>query len=108
MKIQKMYEPDDKLINIIGDNYNILQALGCFGIMEYERIMPGGKGINVSYVLNILKQDNLALGFVGGLTGAEIERLMDKDGIRHDFVHLKHGNSRIDVQMLDEIGRAHV
>ena len=32
MKIQKMYEPDDKLINIIGDNYNILQALGCFGI----------------------------------------------------------------------------
>lgn len=69
----------------------------------YERIMPGGKGINVSYVLNILKQDNLALGFVGGFTGAEIERLMDKDGIRHDFVHLKHGNSRIDVQMLDGI-----
>ena len=32
MKIQKMYEPDDKLINIIGDNYNILQDLGCFGI----------------------------------------------------------------------------
>ena len=28
---------------------------------------------------------------------------MDKDGIRHDFVHLKHGNSRIDVQMLDGI-----
>ena len=69
----------------------------------YERITPGGKGINVSYVLNILKQDNLALGFVGGFTGAEIERLMDKDGIRHDFVHLKHGNSRIDVQMLDGI-----
>ncbi len=32
MKNQKMYEPDDKLISIIGDNYNILQALGCFGI----------------------------------------------------------------------------
>lgn len=69
----------------------------------YERITPGGKGINVSYVLNILKEDNLALGFVGGFTGAEIERLMEKDGIQHNFVHLKHGNSRIDVQMLDGI-----
>lgn len=69
----------------------------------YERIMPGGKGINVSYVLNILKQDNLALGFVGGFTGAEIQRLMDKDGIRHNFVQLQNGSSRIDVQMVDGI-----
>lgn len=70
---------------------------------RYERIVPGGKGINVSYVLHILKQDNLALGLVGGFTGAEIERLMDKDGIRHDFVHLQRGSSRIDVQMVDSI-----
>ena len=27
-----MYEADDKLINIIRDNYNILQSLGAFGI----------------------------------------------------------------------------
>ena len=32
MKNQKMYEPDDKLISIIRDNYNILQGLGSFGI----------------------------------------------------------------------------
>ncbi len=32
MKNQKMYEPDDKLINIIRDNYNVLQSLGSFGI----------------------------------------------------------------------------
>ncbi len=32
MKNQKAYEPDDKMINIIQDNYNILQSLGCFGI----------------------------------------------------------------------------
>lgn len=70
---------------------------------KYERIVPGGKGINVSYVLNVLKEDNLALGLVGGFTGAEIERLMDKDGIQHNFVHLKHGSSRIDVQMVDGI-----
>lgn len=68
---------------------------------KYERIVPGGKGINVSYVLNILKQDNLALGLVGGFTGAEIERLMDKDGVRHEFVYLNKGSSRIDVKMVD-------
>ena len=27
-----MYEPDDKLISIIRDNYNTLQSLGSFGI----------------------------------------------------------------------------
>ena len=70
---------------------------------KYERIVPGGKGINVSYVLNILDEKNLALGLVGGFTGAEIERLMTKDGIQHDFVHLPRGNSRIDVQMVDGI-----
>lgn len=32
MKNQKMYEPTDKLISIIADNYNILQSLGSFGI----------------------------------------------------------------------------
>jgi len=32
MKNQKMYEPDDKMISLIRDNYNLLQALGCFGI----------------------------------------------------------------------------
>ncbi len=76
---------------------------GCVNRAGYERIVPGGKGINVSYVLNILKQENLALGLVGGFTGAEIERLMAKDNIRHDFVHIQSGNSRIDVQMVDAI-----
>ena len=32
MKNMKMYEPDDKLINIISDNYAVLQSLGAFGI----------------------------------------------------------------------------
>lgn len=32
MKSQKMYEPDDMMIDMIRDNYNILQSLGCFGI----------------------------------------------------------------------------
>ena len=32
MKDQKVYEPTDKLINVISDNYSVLQSLGAFGI----------------------------------------------------------------------------
>lgn len=32
MKNQKMYEADDKMINLIKDNYDLLQSLGSFGI----------------------------------------------------------------------------
>ena len=32
MKEQKIYEAEDKMISLIGDNYNLLQALGSFGI----------------------------------------------------------------------------
>ena len=32
MKNQKMYEADDKMISLIRDNYDLLQALGSFGI----------------------------------------------------------------------------
>ncbi len=71
---------------------------------KYDRITPGGKGINVSYVLNILKEENLALGFVSGFTGDEICRLMDCDGIKNDFIKLNSKRcSRIDVQMLHGI-----
>lgn len=32
MRNQKIYEADDKMITLIGDNYNLLQSLGSFGI----------------------------------------------------------------------------
>ena len=67
---------------------------------KFDRIIPGGKGINVSYVLNILHEKNLALGFVAGFTGDEIRRIMDRDGVNNNFVELKSGYSRIDVQMI--------
>ena len=67
---------------------------------KFDRIIPGGKGINVSYALNILHEKNLALGFVAGFTGDEIRRIMDRDGVNNNFVELKSGYSRIDVQMI--------
>ena len=41
-------------------------------------LTPGGKGINVSRILNELKADNTALGFVAGGNGALLEGALQK------------------------------
>ena len=64
-----------------------------------EEVYPGGKGINVSIVLNTLGIPNKALGFVSGFTGKEIENIMLQLGIHTDFITLDHGISRINVKL---------
>lgn len=64
-----------------------------------EQILPGGKGINVSIVLNNLGIENTALGFVAGFTGREIEDRVRECGCIADFVHLSDGISRINVKL---------
>lgn len=78
-----------------------LEALvtGSVNRTESEQIFFGGKGINVSYVLNMLGVDNIAMGFVAGFTGKAIEEGITKDGIHCDFVHVEDGFSRINVKV---------
>ena len=64
-----------------------------------ELILSGGKGINVSTVLNHLGVENTALGFVAGFTGNEIENGFQKSGGKCDFIHLEKGLSRINVKI---------
>lgn len=64
-----------------------------------EEIYFGGKGINVSIVLNELGIKSKALGFVAGFTGEAIEKGVESKGIETDFVHLKDGFSRINVKI---------
>ena len=66
-----------------------------------EYISFGGKGINVTSVLNELGVDSICLGFTAGFTGTELERLLKNEGIKTDFVHLETGNTRINVKIKD-------
>ena len=66
--------------------------------VNYEQILAGGKGINVSIVLGNLGHDSTALGFVAGFTGDEIKRQLDGFGVTTDFVQLDKGFSRINVK----------
>lgn len=67
-----------------------------------ERILPGGKGINVSQVLTNLGVENIALGFVAGFTGAQLEHLLNEKGIRQEFIQLENGMTRINVKLRSE------
>lgn len=64
-----------------------------------EHIMFGGKGINVSVVLNTLGINSVALGFVAGFTGVAIEQGIAEKGIKADFIKVEKGNSRINVKI---------
>ena len=64
-----------------------------------EKILPGGKGINVSIVLNNLGVENTAMGFTAGFTGNIIEKMLLEQGVKCDFTALTEGNSRINVKI---------
>ncbi len=64
-----------------------------------EQIFPGGKGINVSIVLQNLGLSSTALGFVCGFTGTEIKKRLEDMQISTDFVEVKNGSSRINVKL---------
>ena len=64
-----------------------------------EEIYFGGKGINVSLVLNELGIETKALGFVAGFTGEAIEGYLADADVETDFVHLESGFSRINVKI---------
>ena len=70
---------------------------------KYERIFAGGKGINVSLVLDNLGHKSTALGFKAGFTGEEIERKLLERGISSRFIEVKEGHSRINVKMRSKI-----
>lgn len=76
-------------------------TLGETNRTKEESIHPGGKGINVSIVLNRLGVDSRALGFIGGFTGAAIEDMLENTGIATDFIHCE-GNTRINIKLKEQ------
>lgn len=62
-------------------------------------LVAGGKGINVSYMLQNLNIETKAMGFVAGFTGREILRQLEKRGLSGEFIMLKEGESRINIKL---------
>ncbi len=66
---------------------------------ESEEVYYGGKGINVSIVLNNLGIKSRALGFIAGTIGEALTKGLTQDGIDIDFIKLASGNTRINVKI---------
>lgn len=73
--------------------------LGATNRVNYEQVLGGGKGINVSIVLKNLGINNTALGFMSGFTGQEILRQLHSFGCQSDFIELPDSFSRINVKI---------
>src|SRR5699024_7722371 len=71
---------------------------GATNYAQGEYMLPGGKGINVSRVLNRLDVPNQAIGFIGGHTGKFIEEWLDKEGADYHFIPVE-GQTRINVKL---------
>lgn len=86
----------DYLVNV--DRF----TLGAVNRTVQEHIFYGGKGINVSAVLANLGYESVALGFVAGFTGEEMERGVKTLGFGSDFIHVVKGMTRINVKLKAE------
>lgn len=64
-----------------------------------EKILPGGKGLNVSIVLKNLEYNSTALGFIAGFTGEELKKQLEDYKINTDFIKVKKGITRINVKI---------
>lgn len=73
--------------------------LGTINRTNYEQLLPGGKGINVSIVLGNLGHPSRALGFSAGVTGVALEKLLADAGVDADLVHVKAGFTRINAKV---------
>lgn len=73
--------------------------LGIINRTNYEQLLPGGKGINVSIVLGNLGHPSRALGFSAGVTGVALEKLLADAGVDADLVHVKEGFTRINAKV---------
>lgn len=67
----------------------------------WDQCQFGGKGINVSMILQALGCETTALGFVAGFTGEALEQNLQAQGLHTQFVHLSRGLTRINVKVKD-------
>ena len=74
-------------------------VMGATNRSRQEEYYFGGKGINVSVMLQHLGMPSVALGFVAGFTGEALEKGLHDQNIATDFVHLGTGITRINVKI---------
>ncbi len=68
-----------------------------------EEIRPGGKGVNISIMLERLGHKSIAMGIAAGFTGEEFVRLLSGMVSNVDFIMTEGGNTRINVKFQTDV-----
>lgn len=66
-----------------------------------EERYAGGKGIDASRVIKVLEGESVALGFVGGFHGMELEQRLLRQGVMCDFVGTR-GETRTNILIFEK------
>ena len=74
--------------------------IGKINRTKTEKILPGGKGLNVSTVLKNLGIESTALGFIAGFTGEELKRSIEEKGLSTGEKKMLHNAKQILVSEL--------
>lgn len=84
----------DKTVEIEG------LTVGAVNRISALRADAGGKGINVSKVINVLGGKSVAMGIIGGAGGDMIEKSLKDAGIETDFVKVE-SETRVNLKIID-------
>ena len=76
--------------------------LGEVNRMDEDFKFPGGKGINVSRILNRIQVPNTAFGLIGGFTGQFINDILQAEGTNTEFITIQ-DDTRINVKIKAEM-----
>lgn len=76
--------------------------MGAVNRMSADLKLPGGKGINVSRILNRLEVPAIATGFLGGFTGRFIDDWLEAEGVPTDFTQIE-ADTRINIKLKAEV-----
>ncbi|MFV0561254.1 MAG: 1-phosphofructokinase [Enterococcus sp.] len=72
--------------------------IGDVNRMTEDFKLPGGKGINVSRILNRMDIHSTALGFLGGFTGSFISQWLEEENIPTNFTKVEE-DTRINIKL---------
>ena len=76
-------------------------VLGELNRLESDEKLPGGKGINVSRVLQRFQESSITLGFIGGFSGNFIKSWLEKEHVQTNFITVEE-DTRINVKLKAE------
>lgn len=80
--------------------------IGAVNRIASMRQDAGGKGINVSKVIQRMKGESKALGILAGPSGSFIKSFLDSTGINNEFLFIE-GETRTNFKIIDTINKTH-